>query len=127
MRYLASAVFLFMSLISLSQSYDYGLWLVDTDDNQSLNATQQTYNVTEYTDSIVIENPALRISFTKAGVGVLIPTAEITFADDVIICPIEYYEEYPRWMVIIFKPTDAPETRYWLHWHHFNSMSPYKQ
>lgn len=116
MKSLLLTAFILISVHAFSQTHDYQLFLVNHEDNLSLNRTTQTYHVTEYADSIVIQNPALKIVFDKMGVGVLIESATITFGDDVIGCPIEYYEEYPRWMVIIFKPYDAPETRYWFHY-----------
>ena len=118
MKSLLFLITFFVSTLAFSQSYDYGLWLVNRKDNISLNKTQQTYNIIDQGDSIVVENPALRISFTKAGVGVLISDAKIIFADDVIICPIVYYKD-PKWLAIVFKPIDAPEARYWFHWDHF--------
>jgi hypothetical protein len=125
MKHLILATFLFASTLVFSQDYNYRLWLVNSDD-KSLDRTYQTYDIIDYGDSIIIKNPALSISFNMIGSGVLIPSAKITFADDIIECPIEYYEEYPRWIVIIFKPIDAPEARYWFHWDHFLSSSPFK-
>ena len=116
MKSLLSIAFILISVSIFSQSLDYQLLLVNRKDNLLLNRTTQTYDVIEYADSIVIQNPALTISFDKMGVGILIESATITFGDDVIECPIEYYEEYPRWLVVIFKPESAPETRYWFHY-----------
>jgi hypothetical protein len=116
MKSLLLTAFIVISVQAFSQTYDYQLFLVNHEDKLPLNKTQQTYHVTEYSDSIVIQNPALKIAFDKMGAGILIESATITFGEDVILCPIKYYEEYPRWMVVIFKPYDAPETRYWFHY-----------
>lgn len=127
MKSLLLTAFILISVQSFSQTYDYQLFLVNREDNLSLNRTTQTYDVTEYDDSIVIHNPALKISFAKVGVGKLIESTKIAFGDDIIECPIEYYEDYPRWIVVIFKPVCVPETRYWLHYDFKNNPGIYSK
>ena len=110
---------LFLSLISYSQTYV--LWMVDQSDplRLKLRKTTQTYAFTKYDNCVVLESPALYIEIPDSSSNELPSIATVVFSDDTIKSPILYYTDSTRWMAIIFKPNNVPETRYWFHFNDF--------
>jgi len=118
MKYLSILLFnIFLSLSLYSQTYEYDLWLVNPDDPKQLdlNQTSQSYNINIETDSVVIENSALSISFLKNIDYRKISLAKVKFGEDIFYYHLVYYQEMPKWIAIKFILPNGDKIIYWFH------------
>jgi len=117
LKILTTLILTLITFNILSQDYEYNLWLLNQDDieHKELNKTDQLYNVSLTSDSILITGQVMTISFLKDSINFKNSVAVVKFQGNTEYCSILYYQELPRWVAIKFLAPNHERAIYWFH------------